>query len=154
MTRVLCVCLGNICRSPMAEAMLRHKVAESGLADRILVDSAGTGDWHVGKPPHSGTRAVLDARGIDHASIRARLIERADLDRFDWILTMDEANRRAVSGLGGGRAKVVPVLDFHPDPAATEVPDPYFDGRFEEVHALLDRALEGFLDALRRENGW
>ncbi len=154
MIQVLCVCLGNICRSPMAEAMLRHKAAAAGLADRVRVDSAGTGDWHVGKPPHAGTRAVLDSRGVDHASIRARRIDRTDLDRFDWILVMDDANRRAVEGLGPGRARVVPVLSFHPNPRESEVPDPYFDGRFEEVHGLLDQALDGFLDSLRREHGW
>lgn len=154
MIRVLCVCLGNICRSPMAEAILRHRVAEAGLADRVVVDSAGTGDWHVGKPPHAGTRAVLDARGIDHATLRARQIEPNDLDHFDWILTMDDANFREVRRLGKGRAKVVPVLDFHPAPTEREVPDPYFDGRFDEVHALLDQALEGFLARLARDHGW
>lgn len=154
MIRVLCVCLGNICRSPMAEAILRHRVAEAGLADRVVVDSAGTGDWHVGKPPHAGTRAVLDACGIDHSTLRARQIEPNDLDHFDWILTMDDANFREVRRLGKGRATVVPVLDFHPASTEREVPDPYFDGRFDEVHALLDQALEGFLARLARDHGW
>src|SRR5262244_2724153 len=99
MVRVLFVCLGNICRSPMAEAVFAHKVRAAGLENKIEADSAGTGHWHLGEPPHPGTQRILRARNIafDHS---ARLLTRDDLDAFDYILTMDEMNLRDVRSLG------------------------------------------------------
>ena len=109
MVRVLFVCLGNICRSPMAEAVFLHKVRAAGLEDRIEADSAGTGHWHVGHPPHHGTRDMLNRSGIEYAH-KARLVTPADLEAFDYILTMDNANLRDVQALGQGRAVIRPFF--------------------------------------------
>jgi protein-tyrosine phosphatase len=150
---VLFVCLGNICRSPMAEAVFRHKVKEAGLDKSIDVDSAGTGSWHVGAPPHRGTRALLDSRKISHAGMVGRQIQRSDLADFDYILTMDEDNLRNVRSLGQASAHLGPFLDYAPEMGTKNVPDPYETGNFEETHTLVDAASNGLLAAIRKEHG-
>ena len=152
MIRVLLVCLGNICRSPMAEAVFMHKVRAAGLEDKIEADSAGTGHWHVGNPPHQGTRAMLARNQIEYVH-QARLITAEDLDLFDYVLTMDDQNLRDVQALGSGRAVVRPFLDYAPQSAYREVPDPYLAGGFEGVYALVNEAAEGLLKAIRAERG-
>lgn len=151
MVRVLFVCLGNICRSPMAEAVFRHKVRAAGLEDRIEADSAGTGHWHVGHPPHQGTRAMLARNRIEYAH-QARLITEADLDLFDYVLTMDDQNLRDVQAIGTGKAVVRPFLDYAPNSAHREVPDPYLVGGFEGVYDLVNEAAEGLLRTVRAEH--
>jgi protein-tyrosine phosphatase len=136
----------------MAEAVFRHKVAQVGLADGIEVDSAGTGYWHVGEPPHRGTRRTLEEKGISSAGMAARQMEVADLDLFDYILTMDETNLADVLSLGPSRAVVRPLLSYAPDLGLTEVPDPYYTGGFEGVYHLVDRACDGLLAALRSDH--
>jgi low molecular weight protein-tyrosine phosphatase len=150
MIRILFVCLGNICRSPMAEAVFRERVREAGLSDLIEVDSAGTGDWHAGKPAHAGTRGILAEKGIgcDH---RARVISRADLDSFDHVVAMDGQNRRDIDALGRGRAAISLFLDHAADLGIEDVPDPYYTGNFEEVYRLVDAAAIGLLAKIRRE---
>lgn len=152
MVRVLFVCLGNICRSPMAEAVFRHKARAAGLEEEIEADSAGTGHWHVGSPPHPGARAMLARNGIEYAH-QARLIVEADLDSFDYVLTMDDQNLRDVRAIGAGRAIVRPFLAYAPEGAVREVPDPYLVGGFEGVYDLVDEAAEGLLKAIRAEHG-
>ena len=152
MIRVLFVCLGNICRSPMAEAVFAHKVQEAGLAEKIEADSAGTGDWHVGQPPHSGTRALLKRRHIDYTH-QARVITQSDLDTFDYILTMDDQNLADVRSIGKGRAVVRPFLEYAPLNAVSEVPDPYLTGGFSEVYELVNEAADGLLSAIREKHG-
>ncbi len=152
MIRVLFVCLGNICRSTMAEALFRHKVREAGLEDQIQADSAGTGDWHLGEPPHPGTMQILAENGVEYEH-RARQITARDLNEFDAIITMDEANRRGVLKLGQGKAVVTSLLSYAPTLGVAEVPDPYLTGNFGEVYPLVDAATEGLLAALRERHG-
>jgi protein-tyrosine phosphatase len=136
----------------MAEAVFMNLVKAAGLQHQISADSAGIDDWHVGQPPHPGTRRSLAARGIlsEH---RARMVTRRDLDAFDYILTMDASHLRALRALGNGRAVLRPFLDYAPDSGFTEVPDPYFSGLFDQVHDLIHEAAEGLLDAIRQEHG-
>ena len=152
MVRVLFVCLGNICRSPMAEAVFAHKVRAAGLEDVIEADSAGTGDWHIGEVPHRGTRALLKERKITYTHA-ARLVTPRDLDTFDYVLTMDSQNLANVKALGMGRAVVRPFLDYAPHLPLREVPDPYFTGDFAETYALVGAAADGLLAAIRAEHG-
>src|SRR5258708_34998196 len=136
MIRVLFVCLGNICRSPMAEAVFARLVNEAGLSDRISADSAGTGNWHLGEAPHSGTRRVLQKNSIKYEH-RARLLEEEDVKRFDYIIAMDRHNLRDIQALRGGRARIGLLLGYAPQLAEAEVPDPYYDGRFEFLYDLV-----------------
>ncbi len=157
MVRVLFVCLGNICRSPMAEALMRHKVAQAGLDDVISVDSAGLGAWHVGEPPHRGTRQILDVNGINYTGQRARQLETADFRAFDYIITMDHANFERVEALlieeNDTEWPVLrPMMSFVADPVEDIVPDPYYDGRYSYVYDLLDTACDALLNALKQEH--
>ncbi|MEB3264791.1 MAG: low molecular weight protein-tyrosine-phosphatase [Synechococcus sp.] len=161
-TRLLFVCLGNICRSPAAEGVFLHLLAREGLEEHFVVDSAGTGGWHVGRPADPRMRAAAQRRGITLPS-RARQIERADLTRFDRILTMDDDNLQAVQALareGGGNATTLagePIARIEPITRhcrrfrGHEVPDPYYGGEagFEEVLDLLEDACGGLLEQLR-----
>lgn len=153
-TRVLFVCLGNICRSPAAEGVFLHLLAQEGLEDRFVVDSAGTGGWHVGKPADRRMLAAAERRGI-HLPSRARQLDAGDLHSFDHILTMDAGNLADVQALarevGGGSARIEPLVRYCRRMEASEVPDPYYGGPdgFEHVLDLLDDACRGLLDALR-----
>jgi protein-tyrosine phosphatase len=157
--RVLFVCLGNICRSPAAEGVFRHHLSQAGLSDRVLVDSAGTGGWHVGKQADPRMRAAAARRGLELTS-RARQLEPADLSRFDHILTMDDDNLAAVQELAAQataaglnqRAEVEPLMRYCRLHTVRDVPDPYYGGEqgFEHVLDLLDDACAGLLEALSR----
>ena len=149
---VLFVCLGNICRSPMAEAVLRHKIKERGLSEKISVDSAGTGDWHIGKVPHEGTRNILDQNRISYEGIKARLVNSEDFNKFDYIICMDESNGSNVRKLSGGEeAHLQFFMDLLPDEALREVPDPYFTGNFKQVYDLMDAGCAVLLDQIVQE---
>jgi len=150
---ILFVCLGNICRSPMAEAVMRDLLEREGLADRIAVDSAGTGDWHVGHPPHEGTRRILDKQGISCAGLRARKFQPEDGERFALIVAMDRSNERDIAEIlkAGHRAKVIRFMSLLPEKRKDDVPDPYYTGNFEEVFALVRGGCERLLaDARER----
>ncbi len=132
---------------------MRHQVGAAGLADRIAIDSAGTGDWHVGEPPDSRAQAAARTRGYDLSALRARQVSAADFERFDLLLAMDEANlaelrRRCPPA---HRDKVRLLMEFAPGVAETEVADPYFGGEqgFEQVLDQVERACAGLLDTLR-----
>ena len=150
--RVLMVCLGNICRSPTAEAMLRLKLREAGLDDRVEVDSAGTADYHVDSPPDRRAIAHGERRGLRMQNLRGRQVERADFERFDFILAMDEDNLADLQRVrpAGSRAQVALLMSFAPQAGSRVVPDPYYGGAdgFERVLDLVDAASEGFIATL------
>ena len=152
--KILFVCLGNICRSPAAEGVFLHQLVERELNEHLVVDSAGTGGWHVGNPADRRMQAAANRRGIQLPS-RARQISLDDLSEFDLILTMDDANLAAVTSLASeaGRratAKIKPMLSYTSQFSETEVPDPYYGGEagFEHVLDLLEDACSNLLDEL------
>lgn len=149
---VLFVCLGNICRSPMAEAVFRDMVRKEGLDGRIEVDSAGTGNWHIGNPPHIGTRKRLDQAGISYEGIRARQVHDHDFVTFDYIVGMDESNMEDLRRLSPEpKARVLKLLDLVPDGKGKDVPDPYFTGNFDETYELVTAGCRALLDKIKAE---
>ena len=157
--RLLFVCLGNICRSPTAEGVMRRLVREAGLEDEIEVESAGTGDWHLGEPPDARAAAAAGGRGIVLEGA-ARQVTREDLRAFDLVLAADRDNRAALLALADGdvavRGRIRMLRDFDPASAAggqLDVPDPYFGGAdgFDHVLDLVDAACRGLLDHARSE---
>ena len=159
-TRVLFVCLGNICRSPTAEGVTRALLARAGLEQSIEVESAGTGSWHVGSPPDARAAAVASARGMPLEG-RARQIGAEDFERFDLLVAMDRENRRELLRLAHGadeREKVRLLREFDPASAAAgdlDVPDPYYGaaGGFEEVFELVRAACEGLIEQIQAPRG-
>jgi protein-tyrosine phosphatase len=151
MVRVLFVCLGNICRSPLAQGVFEGVLRREGLEGEVYVDSAGTGAWHVGSPPDERALSAASLRGVDLSSQRARRITPEDCQNFDYVLTMDEENYRTVAALCQGRAVMRPFLEFAADSPEREVPDPYYGGAdgFERVLDLVEEASEGLLEDIR-----
>ncbi|GAB5547578.1 MAG: hypothetical protein SangKO_073380 [Sandaracinaceae bacterium] len=153
--RVCFVCLGNICRSPTAEAVFLDLIEREGVAARFAVDSAGTGSWHVGERAHPDTRAAAEARGIEIRSV-ARQWKAADFDRFDYVVVMDTSNRDNVLALArsdADRKKVHLFRDFDADgDTGQSVPDPYYEGGFGLVYDICEAAAKGLLAQLRREH--
>lgn len=146
--KVLMVCLGNICRSPMAEGILRHKAHINGW--NIQVDSAGTGGWHAGEAPDSRAMAYMERKGISIKKLRARQFTVNDFHEFDLILPMDTDNYRNVSALkpGGSKAEVRMVMELLYPGKNVAIPDPYYGGEdgFAKVYDMLDAALENIYE--------
>jgi protein-tyrosine phosphatase len=151
--RILFVCLGNICRSPTAEGVLRALAAREAPELSIEVDSAGTAAYHVGEPPDPRTREAAARRGYDLAALRARIVEPGDFERFDLILAMDRENLQVLQrrAPGSARERLRLFLEFSPEPGPSEVPDPYYGGPngFEEVLDLVEAAARGLIARLR-----
>ena len=158
MVRVLFVCLGNICRSPVSQGVFEEVVRREGLLGEVEADSAGThGFYHAGEPPDPRAQRSAAERGIDISAQRARLLEREDCERFDYVLTMDENNYERVAALCRSdeiKAVVRPFLDFAPDRPEREVPDPFHGGPegFELVMDLAEAASEGLLKDIRERH--
>jgi protein-tyrosine phosphatase len=152
MIRVLFVCLGNYCRSPMAEAIFRHKVNKAGVADQFQIDSAGTGKWFVGKSPHRKTQQVLRKNNINFEGILGRQIKREDLQLFDYIIVMDSKNLSQLHQMADKTetSKIARLLDFVPNATAEDVADPYITGKFEEVYQLINEACDHLLSYIRK----
>lgn len=172
--RVLFVCMGNICRSPMAEGVFRRKVAEAGLTERVVIDSAGTIGAHAGEPPDSRAQRAAAGRGYALEDLRARQVAPEDCRRFDLILAMDRGNLNRLRRLCGGASDRSPAagddaspgtvasgadvrlfLDFAADRREQEVPDPYMGGQagFELVMDLVEAGAEGLVAEVRRRLG-
>lgn len=149
--RVLFVCLGNICRSPMAEAVFRHLIKEAGLEHRVDIESAGTGSWHTGERPHRGTLEVLRKNSIDAGSKRARTLTRSDTDQFDYIVAMDAENVADIQSVFGRR--VPRLLEYAPKGSPLDVPDPYYTNTFDEVYRLVLAGSKGLLEHIRQKEG-
>lgn len=148
MVKVLFVCLGNICRSPTAHAVFAYLVTSRGLADKIHIESAGTGGWHVGNPPDPRAQAAARARSYDLSALRAQQVEARDFERFDYILAMDRQNLRDLQAMcpADFKGTLALFLEFSAS-SVSEVPDPYYggDAGFEEVLDLIESASQGLL---------
>ena len=152
MIQVNFVCLGNICRSPMAEAVFTRMVDEAGLRDQIAVDSAGTGSWHVGEMAHRGTRRVLAQHGIEYTG-RARQVTAEDVRSEHYVIAMDESNADELRRRFGDHSRLHRLLDFASESDVQNVPDPYYSGNFEYVYQLVEDGCRGLLKSIREEHG-
>ena len=152
--KILFVCLGNICRSPTAEAVFRAVAARDAPDLGVEVDSEGTAGYHIGDPPDPRTRQAASRRGYDLSALRARIVEPRDFEEFDLILAMDRENLKALHHRAPAHARdrVRLFLEFAPGATVTDVPDPYYGGPngFEEVLDLVEQASQGLLQHLRR----
>lgn len=151
MIRVLFVCLGNICRSPMAEAIMRDLIEERGLTSKIKVDSAGTSSNHVGETPHRGTREKLKEMGISTSGMTARQLRTTDLE-FDYIVCMDASNVKNTRDMlrAHDDTKIFRFLDLTPH--KKDVPDPWYTGDFEETYKLCVEGCEALLERILAEH--
>lgn len=157
MIRLLFVCMGNICRSPLAQGVFEDHVARAGLVDHIEADSAGTHAYHIGEPPDPRSQAIARQHGLDLSHQRARRIAVADLQGFDLVLAMDADNLSQITRLaqragGSTVASVHRLLDFAPEAGTEDIPDPYYGGDdgFARVYHLVDLGSAGLLEHLKR----
>lgn len=151
MIRVLFVCLGNICRSPMAEAMFRDMVKKENLNDRILVDSAATSSWQIGLPPHKGTLDILKKYNISSNGLVGRPLIKEDFWKFDYIIGMDKSNIKNIYSITGkpNHPKIIRLLDLTKD--RKDIPDPFYTGDFEETYSLVSAGCRALLKKICRE---
>ncbi len=155
MINVLFVCLGNICRSPMAEAVFTDMVKKQGLSDKFNIESVGTANYHVGDRPHPGTRRVLANHAIESHSV-ARQISAADMEEANYIIAMDRSNESNLLSRAQGTPaehRIHLLLDFAPQVGFKDVPDPYYSGNFEEVFSLVEAGCRGLLQQIRTDHG-
>ena len=152
MIRVLFVCLGNICRSPMTEAVMRDIVAKAYLQDKIEVDSAATSAWHIGEPPHRGTQGKLQEYGISTAGMQGRQLKQTDFEQFDYIVGMDESNIRNIHMMLGNpdSPKIFRFLDLTNH--KKDVPDPYYTDDFQETYDLAVEGCQALLQKIKQEH--
>lgn len=155
-THVLFVCLGNICRSPMAEALFRHYTAEAGLAHALDIESCGLGDWHIGRSPHEKTLKILNEHQIDTSGLQAALFNKETITKETYIVVMDEANEQTIRSMVSEDSvkAVCRLLEFHPGaPDNINVPDPYFSGDFSGVYDMIEQSCKPLLNWVRKREG-
>jgi protein-tyrosine phosphatase len=150
--KVTFVCLGNICRSPMADGVFQKMVDEAGLPDKILVDSAGTSSYHIGEVAHKGTRQVLTKHDIVYNG-RSRQISTTDNSSNTYLIALDESNLSDLNRAFGKREKTYRLLDFASQTTEKNVPDPYYSGGFDYVYELIEDGCAGLLAFIRQEEG-
>lgn len=151
---VLFVCLGNICRSPLGEGIFRHLVTEKNVSDLFVIDSAGTADYHVGERPHAGSIDIANKHGISIVDQRGRQFTQEDINKWDYIIAMDDSNRQNLLQLDKGIAgKLYRLRDFDPN-GPGDVPDPWgrCEGAFHEVYTIIYRSCKGLLDHILKEH--
>lgn len=146
MVKVVFVCLGNICRSPMAEGLFRKEVAEAFLTDEIEIDSAATGTWNLGKPPHRGTREVLKKHGIDYHTMRARKVSDKDFEEADYIIGMDQHNLADLNAINNNPNVIIrSLMSFVSGQENKDIPDPYYTGDFDETERMVTEGVKALL---------
>ena len=152
MSKVLFVCLGNICRSPMAEAVFKKQVVDAGLSEKIQVASAGTSSWEAGNLPHAGTQDILKKHGISCDSMFSTQVTPKDFVTYDYILAMDQNNLRELKkgATASQLAKLHLFLENSPESGYTEVPDPYYTGDFELTYQLVNKGCQGWLETIKK----
>jgi protein-tyrosine phosphatase len=149
--RIALVCLGNICRSPMAHVVVEHRIEEAGLAGRVDVESFGTGEWHLGSPMDRRAAASLTGAGYDPSAHRSRLFPAADGSSYDLVLAMDRANLAELTRMGVPNDRLRLFRDFDPAPGDGEVPDPFYGGDdgFSDVLEMVERTAAGLVQTLQ-----
>ena len=154
MIKVLFVCLGNICRSPMAEAYFKKIVNDAGLSDQFVIDSAGTSDWNVGKPPHQGTQEKLAADAISFDDMQSRQIIETDFKRFDYIIAMDDQNITDLTNIKAKTTdtKLTRLMDFVEGEQLKDIPDPYYTDDFDQTYELVGAGCQSLLDTIRAQH--
>lgn len=150
--KILFVCLGNICRSPMAEFLMREKIQQAGLSDKIQTSSAGTSGWHDGENMHCGTAEVLDLHRIPSSGFISKKVRIADWHTFDYIIAMDNQNLQDLEALFGHHPdKLFQITTLCPDLGYDHIPDPWYSKNFQQTYQLLDRCCDTLLNKIKSE---
>lgn len=150
--KVVFVCLGNICRSPMAEGLFRAEVEKAGLSNQIAIDSAATGTWNLGKPPHRGTKEILKKHHVDYQFMKARKISATDFAEADFIIGMDQQNISDLKALANNsKATIRSLMSFVLGEEEKEIPDPYYTGDFKETEQMVTAGVKALLEYITKQ---